>query len=78
MISQRKLDMVGTWWAVGKRAKRMPDITVETTGLIFSSALAASFLLACLPASFCTILFWNGLDGRLIAPSLELVYLYTA
>ena len=31
MTSQRKLDMVGTWSTVGKRAKRKPDITVETT-----------------------------------------------
>ena len=30
-FSLRKLDMVGTWSNVGKRAKRMPVITVQTT-----------------------------------------------
>ena len=31
MTSQRKLDMVGTYSTVQKRAKRMPDTIVETT-----------------------------------------------
>ena len=31
MTSQRKLDMVGTWSTIQKRAKRMPDIIVATT-----------------------------------------------
>ena len=31
MTSQRKLDMVGTLSTIQKRAKRMPDITVQTT-----------------------------------------------
>ena len=31
MMSQRKLDMVGTWSTVGKQPKRTPDITVQTT-----------------------------------------------
>ena len=31
MMSQRRLEMAGTWSTVEKRAKRMPDITVETT-----------------------------------------------
>ena len=29
--SQRKFGMVGTWWTIQKRAKRMPDNIVETT-----------------------------------------------
>ena len=36
MLSQRKLDMVGTWSTVEKPAKRMPDITVETTNVSIS------------------------------------------
>ena len=31
MMSQRKVDTVGTWLTIRKRAKRMPDILVETT-----------------------------------------------
>ena len=37
MTSQRKLDMVGTRSDTRKRAKRMPDISFETTGPIFTS-----------------------------------------
>ena len=32
---RRKLNMVGIHVTVGKRAKRMPDTTVETTGTAF-------------------------------------------
>ena len=31
MMSQRKLDMAGTWLTIRKRAKRTPDITVKNT-----------------------------------------------
>ena len=35
MMSQRKFDMVGTWSSIRKRAKRTPDIIVETTSFLF-------------------------------------------
>ena len=31
MTSQKKLDLVGTWSTIQKRAKRTPDIIVKTT-----------------------------------------------
>ena len=37
MTSQRKLDTVGIWSTKRKRAKRMPDIIVETTPTPFAN-----------------------------------------
>ena len=39
---RRKLYMVGTYSTVGKRAKRMPDTTVENTTITFLSAFHAA------------------------------------
>ena len=34
MTSQRKIDIVGTYFTVQKRAKRTPDTLVETTVVV--------------------------------------------